>query len=185
MRLLLLWGVAMALFAGRINAAIGAEKLKVLIIDGENPYHDWQVTTPVMKRILEDSGRFVVEVATVPPSEKRDGFEIEFAGHDVVLSNYNSQTLPPAETQKAFLDYLKNGGGFVCVHGANNSFAFWPEYNEVIGLGGWYERTEKWGPYVYFKDGQEVRDEAPGRCGHHGPQHEFVVTTRDAEHPIM
>jgi len=172
--------------AAMMGSASAAEKLKVLIVDGENPYHDWQVTTPVMKKILEDSGRFVVEVATVPaPGADRSGFKLEFAGYDVVLSNYNSQTLPPPETQKAFLDYMKNGGGFVCVHGANNSFAFWPEYNEVIGLGGWYERTEKWGPYVYFKDGKEVRDESPGRCGHHGPQHEFVVTTRDAEHPIM
>jgi type 1 glutamine amidotransferase len=30
-----------------------------------------------------------------------------------------------------------------------------------------------------------VRDETPGRCGHHGPQHEYVVQTRDAQHPIM
>jgi type 1 glutamine amidotransferase len=29
-----------------------------------------------------------------------------------------------------------------------------------------------------------VRDESPGKCGHHGPQNEFKVTMRDKEHPI-
>ena len=41
----------------------------MLIIDGLNPYHEWQVTTPLMKQILEDSGRFTVDVATVPIPE--------------------------------------------------------------------------------------------------------------------
>jgi uncharacterized protein len=52
-------------------------------------------------------------------------------------------------------------------------------------LGGWFGRTEKAGPYVYFKDDKLVRDDSPGRCGGHGEQHEFVVETRLAEHPIM
>jgi type 1 glutamine amidotransferase len=30
-----------------------------------------------------------------------------------------------------------------------------------------------------------VQDVSPGRGGSHGVQHEFVVTTRDARHPIM
>jgi type 1 glutamine amidotransferase len=37
---------------------------------------------------------------------------------------------------------------------------------------------------VYFKDDKLVRDDSPGPCGHHGPQHEFVIEVRDAEHPI-
>ena len=36
---------------------------KVLIIDGQNN-HNWRETTPVMKKLLEGSGRFTVEVAT-------------------------------------------------------------------------------------------------------------------------
>lgn len=174
-----LGGVAMT------GTASAVEKLKALIIDGENPYHDWQVTTPVLKKILEDSGRFTVEVATVPAEgQDASGFHPVFADYDVVVSNYNSQRLPPADMQQSFLDYLKGGGGFVVVHAADNSFAHWPEYNDVIGLGGWYERDEKWGPYVYYKGGKLVRDDAPGRCGSHGPQHEFVVTVRDKGHPI-
>ena len=51
-----------------------------------------------------------------------------------------------------FLDYVKNGGGVVIYHAANNAFPGWKEYNEMIGLGGWGDRTEKDGPYVYYKN---------------------------------
>ena len=166
-------------------AASAAEPISVLLIDGENPAHEWQKTTPLVKKILEDSGRFQVTTTTVPPEGEDDDFSIDFADYDVVLSNYNSQRLPPEEEKQAFLDYLRNGGGFVCWHAADNSFAQWPEYNEVCGLGGWYGRDKTWGPYVYFKDDKLVRDDtSEGPCGHHGPQHEYRVKIRDAEHPI-
>jgi uncharacterized protein len=47
------------------QAADRKAKVTVLIIDGQNN-HNWQATTPVMKKELEDSGRFVVAVATAP-----------------------------------------------------------------------------------------------------------------------
>ena len=59
----------------------------------------------------------------------------EFSKYDVV-SNYNGQ-MWPGEVRTAFINYVKNGGGFVVVHAANNAFSMWPEYNEMIGLGGW------------------------------------------------
>jgi uncharacterized protein len=41
-------------------------KIRVVIIDGQNN-HDWRSTTPVLKKELEQSGRFSVDVATSPP----------------------------------------------------------------------------------------------------------------------
>jgi type 1 glutamine amidotransferase len=41
------------------------KKVRVLLIDGQNN-HNWKATTPVMKKALEDCGRFTVEVATSP-----------------------------------------------------------------------------------------------------------------------
>ena len=71
------------------------------------------------------------------------------------------------------------------VHAANNAFGKWPEYNRMIGLGGWGGRNEKSGPYLYFDDGGKlIRDPRPGRGGSHGPQSAFKVTLRDEEHPI-
>ena len=80
---------------------------------------------------------------------------------------------------------MRGGGGFVAVHAADNSFPKWPEYNEMIGLGGWGDRNEKSGPLLRLRDGQFVPDMRPGPGGHHGAGHAFVVETRAPGHPIM
>lgn len=162
------------------------KKHTVLIIDGQNN-HNWKATTPVMVDALTSCGRFEVEVATSPakdaPKEEWENWNPDFSKYDAVLSNYNGQMWPDA-VGAAFVKYVKDGGAVVIVHAANNSFGMWPEYNEIIGLGGWGGRTEKHGPYVFVKDGEVVRDESPGRGGSHGPQLEFVVEVFDKEHPI-
>ena len=43
--------------------AFAAEKVRVLIIDGQNN-HNWRAMTPPMKAELERSGRFTVDVVT-------------------------------------------------------------------------------------------------------------------------
>jgi type 1 glutamine amidotransferase len=161
------------------------KKLRALIIDGQNN-HDWKSTTPLIKRALESCGRFTVDVATTPAEgQDMSSFQPKFSEYDVIVSNYNGE--PWSEkTSKEFEAYVAGGGGLVSVHAANNAFPEWRDYNRMIGLGGWYGRTEKHGPYFYLDDqGKEVRDTAPGSGGHHGPQHEFQVRTRDKRHPIM
>jgi uncharacterized protein len=166
------------------QGAYAAEPIRVLIIDGQNN-HDWKSTSPVMKRILEESGVFRVDVVTSPP-EKGDmsGFNPDFSAYSVVLSNYNGDAWPQ-KTQDALVNYMRNGGGMVVVHAADNSFPEWGEFNKMIGLGGWGNRDEKWGPYIRWRDGKIVRDMTPGRGGSHGKQHEYVMTTRESNHPIM
>ena len=160
--------------------------LKVLILDGQNN-HNWKATTPVLQDVFGQGGRFEVEVSTSPSKkgtkEEWAAWRPDFSKYDAVVSNYNGQ-MWPAEVRKDFVDYVKNGGAFVVIHAANNSFAVWPEYNEMIGLGGWGGRNEKSGPYVYWQDGKFVRDEKAGRGGNHGAQHEFKVVNRAKQHPI-
>lgn len=110
-------------------------------------------------------------------------FRPKFADYQVVVSNYNGD-LWPAETCNDFAAFVKNGGGFVSVHAANNSFPEWPEYNAMIGVGGWGGRNEKSGPYVRLRDGKFVLDTSKGTGGSHGQQHEFLVEIRKADHPI-
>ena len=175
--------VLLAAVAGAVPVA-AAENIRVLIIDGQNN-HDWKATTPVLVKELKAAGMFTVDVATSPPSKgDMSGFKPDFGKYNVVLSNYNGDAWSP-ETQQAFLDYVRRGGGFVVVHAANNSFGDWGEYNRMIGLGGWGNRTKEAGPFVYFQDGAIVRDDqTPGNGGSHGPQHEFQVVVRDANHPV-
>ncbi len=161
-----------------------AAPLKVLLIDGRNN-HAWQQTTPELKKILEENGLAVVDVATSPTKgQDLSGFEPNFFAYQVVVSNYNGE-LWSEKTRAEFEKYVSNGGGFVSVHAANNSFPEWLAYNEMIGLGGWGGRSEKSGPYLRLRDGKWTADTTAGRGGSHGAQHEFVVVTRAADHPIM
>jgi type 1 glutamine amidotransferase len=177
------------------------DKLRVLIVDGQNN-HNWQQTTPLLRQILEASGRFSVDVATTPPARGRgrgrrqaapasdppadmSTFQPKFSDYHVVVSNYNGERWP-SETEQAFEAYVAAGGGFVPYHAANNAFTDWPAYNRICGLGGWGGRNETHGPLVFFSDEDKLeRSTQPGRGGHHGPQHEFQIRTRDSEHPIM
>ena len=164
--------------------AVAAPPYKALIVTGQNG-HDWRGTTPVLWKILEDTGLFVVDVATTPPKgEDVSGFKPNFAAYDVVISNYQGADWPP-ETQKALVNYVQNGGGLVIYHFALASFPQWKEYNEMIGLGGWGGRTEADGAYLRWKDGQIVRQQLPGKTGSHGPLQPFQLVVRQPEHPIM
>ncbi len=172
-----------------------AEKIKVLLIDGQNN-HKWDITSPILKGVLEATGHFAVSVSTTPPEKKKakpeeidslderwKAWKPDFSAHDVVISNYNGE-LWPEEVRTAFEKFVAGGGGFVAIHAADNSFPEWPEYNKMIGVGGWGGRTEKDGPRLYVVDGKLMRDTSPGKGGSHGPQHEFQITHIDTEHPI-
>lgn len=181
MRTLILFTALVAISA---VPGLSAEKLPALIVDGQNNHGVWPKTTQMMKKYLEESGLFAVDVATTAPKGIDPDFHPDFAKYKVVVSNYNGAPWPEA-TQNAFADYVRNGGGFVVVHAADNSFPEWPEYNQMIGLGGWGGRNEKSGPYVYLsKEGEVIRNEEPGSGGHHGAQHDFSVVVRDSNHPI-
>ncbi len=167
-----------------LNGVASAATLKALIVDGQNN-HNWKGTTPQIKEMLLGTGLYEVEVATTPGRGKpMDGFAPQWSKYDVIVSNYNGANWPEA-TSKAFVEYMAKGGGLVIIHAADNSFGKWKEYNEMIALGGWGGRNEKSGPWVYMKDGKWIRDESPGRGGHHGRQTPYVVTTREATHPVM
>jgi len=166
------------------TVATAQAELKALIVEGQNNHKVWPTTTKMMKKYLEQTGLFKVDVATTKPKGTDADFKPDFSDYDVVVSNYNGASWPE-ETQDAFVKYVKSGGGFVVIHAADNAFGNWKEYNEIIGLGGWGGRSEKSGPYVYFDDnGKLVRDKSPGRGGHHGPQHPFSIIVRDDSHPV-
>ena len=162
-----------------------ADLLNALVVDGQNN-HKWMQTTPELVRILLESGRFTTEVATAPPSaEGMENFSPDFSQYDVIVLNYNG-TPWNETTKKNFVDYVSNGGAVAVVHAANNSFADWPEYNEMIGFGGWGGRSRDAGPYIYWENGELVYNaELDGPAGAHEGYGDFTVTNRDPDHPIL
>ena len=167
-------------------AAPSGTPIRVMLLDGESggPYHKWRTTTPVLKKELEETGLFQVEVVTAPPSGSDfSGFKPDFGKYQVIVSNYDAPDWP-ADLKSSFEAYMKNGGGLVVVHAADNAFGGWPAYNEMIGIGGWRNRTEASGPLWFYQDGKVVSDARPGKAGGHGKRMPYLVTMRDVEHPI-
>lgn len=168
-----------------ISFSVSAKKpIKTLILTGQNN-HNWQVSSVVMKQILENSKLFQVDIATSPKKgEDMSSFVLDFKPYSLVIVDYNGDHWPE-ETKDNFVKYAQNGGGIVIYHAADNPFPDWDEYSKICALGGWEGRDEKSGPYVYWKDGELFKDMSVGAGGSHGKQHEYVLNARNTTHPIM
>jgi len=152
------------------------------------PHYDQSIGIEPITKLLDMypmegvSGTSSVEEPQADPD-----FAPDFDAYDLVISNmgWKASDWSPA-VKDNFETYMQNGGGLVVVHAANNSWGNWPAYNKMIGLGGWGGRSQETGPYVYYDtDGKLIHDTGAGDCGSHGPQQEFVITTRAPNHPIM
>jgi uncharacterized protein len=115
----------------------------------------------MLESILTRSGRFVVDITENP--EKCDAQTL--ARYDVVLSNWNTFGAGarvrewPSQMRLHFLEYVRNGGGFVVVHAGGTMFHDWAEFHRLIG-GAWGEETG------------------------HGSIHTFEVQMTGVNHPI-
>jgi hypothetical protein len=169
------------------NGAAMAKPIKIMILDGASAaaYHDWKLGTQILKRELDETGLFEVTVATVPPADGDfSSVHPDFAQYQVVVLNYDSQDWPAA-LKTEFETYIKNGGGLVTVHGADNAFPDWPAFNEMTGVGGWRKRDAPAGPKWFYDNGKLVSDAAPGPAGLHGRRKPFRITARAPQHPIL
>jgi hypothetical protein len=164
-----------------------ADPVRVMLLDGESAgsYHQWRLVTPVLKKQLDETGLFQVDVVTAPPAGGDfSSFKPDFAKYQVIVLNYDApDDRWPAALKTSFEKYIQEGGGLVSVHAADNAFPNWTAFNEMIGIGGWRNRAEKSGPLWYYKDGKLISDTTPGRAGSHGRRTPFQITVR-ANHPI-
>jgi uncharacterized protein len=157
---------------------------KTLIITGQNN-HDWKTSSPILKKILDETGLFVTEIMVTPDKGgDMNNFNPDFSKYRLVVLDYHGDSWS-GKTNSAFVEYAENGGGVVIYHASNNAFPGWKEYNEMTGLGGWDDRNEKSGPYVYYKNDRLVVDTSAGPGGAHGKRREFIVRTRVPDHPVM
>ena len=166
-----------------------ASSIPVMLLDGESggPYHDWQHVTPVLKKILDETGLFQTAVVTAPPANGDfSAFAPEWSRYKVVVMNYDAPDERwPASLKASFEQYVRNGGGFVPVHAADNAFPNWAAFNEMVGVGGWRGRAAQSGPYWFVKDGKLTFDPSPGPTGSHGRRVPFQIAVREPNHPIM
>lgn len=183
-------GLVLLALAGLALASLAAEpsaKIRLLIIEGVSN-HDWQHRLALVREILARDGSFEVEVSTTPSAPDDPAWATwrpDFSKYDVVLSGYNNlggKAQWPKEVQQAFEKFVRDGGGFYAYHEANNSFAEWPEYNEMIGLG-W--RKKDFGQAIIVRPDESLQMIPPGQGGDtgHGNRSDVVVH-QFGEHPI-
>ena len=134
--------------------------INVLLFSGRNN-HQWQKTTPVIKNILEKSGKFKVVVTNHPQETK----PADLLKYDLIISNWN--TWPEvtghrwnAALEKAFLYFIASGKGFLNIHAGSSTLQDWPEFQQIAG--------GTWGKGVT----------------NHGPVHIFKVSVKDKNHPV-
>ena len=179
----------LAALAGAIAIAHAAPPIGVMLLDGESagPYHKWRLTSPVLKKALDETGLFAVDVVTAPPAGSDvSSFWMDFSRYQVVVMNYDAPDERwPERIKTSFENFVKNGGGLVVVHAADNAFPQWTAFNEMIGVGGWRDRNESAGPFWYVRDGRVVSDSAPGAAGSHGIRTPYAIDVREPQHPIM
>lgn len=147
--------VAALFFAPLVRAQQQDSPIPVLIVTGANN-HDWEWTSPSLKAILEESGRFHVDITTNPAQDlaKRDALR----DYSAVVLDYNGPRWG-AEAETVFLEAVNGGLGVAVIHAANNSFAGWTEYETLVALN-WRKGTG------------------------HGRFHPFDVVIEDRNHPI-
>lgn len=177
-----------ALVCAAIQPVQAAKPIPVMLLDGEQggPYHAWQETSPYLQKMLDQAGVFAVTVVTAPPAGGDfSNFKPDWKKYKVIVANYDVPDERWSDELKAsFEAYIRNGGGLVSVHAADNAFPKWQAWNQMIGIGGWRGRDEKSGPLWYYKDGKLVSDNSPGRAGSHGARMPFKIVNRVTDHPI-
>ena len=179
--------MSLALLASAGYSGQADGPIRVMLLDGESAgaYHQWALVTSVLRQQLDETGLFEVSVVTAPPAGGDfTAFRPEFSRYDAVVLNYDAPDARwPEGLRASFEEYMAGGGGLVIVHAADNAFPNWAAFNEMAGIGGWRGRNERAGPLWYYRDGELVSDDTPGRAGSHGRRTPFRIEVRE-EHPI-
>lgn len=159
--------------------------IKVMLLTGQSSiYHDWQKSSPVIESILNETGKFDVDVVVTPAEgESMAAFAPRWSDYAAIVMDYDGDEWS-ASTKKAFDAYLASGGGLVLVHAADNAFPKWPEFQLMAGVSGWRGRDESAGPMLRWRNGGPALDQGSGTA-QHPPPHDFSIISRAPEHPIM
>jgi hypothetical protein len=169
------FGLALAAAAPAADSArfFQPGKLRVLILSGRNN-HDWRSTTPRLRQILQDTGKFDVRVSEEPAGFTADSI----APYHVLVLDYNGPRWGAAAEQ-AVEEFVRSGKGLVSIHAASYAFG------DMEILADRHVRTgfkePPWPAYAQMMGATWSAAEPPSG---HGKRHVFRVTWQDRRHPI-
>jgi uncharacterized protein len=116
------------------KAAKGVDAVKVLFLSGgQRSHHGYRDQALYLSNALEDTGRYevtIVEDAAIletPAMNKYDLIIVNADRRDLEFKFTENQ-------QKALLDWVSAGHGYVSIHGADNAATDWlPEWRDMLG----------------------------------------------------
>ena len=158
---------------------VPSHKIQVLLITGHNnTEHDWRLMEGILRKTLEDTGRFDVRIT----EEFRGASKETLAPYDVIVINFHGKDrLLDAEEQRwgdradqALFDFVKSGKGVVIYHA---TFAMgepsWPEFEHMAGAVLRFAAVSRRNPAVDFPVDIVDRDDPITRGLH--AQYEDVI----------
>ena len=83
-----------------------------MLLDGESggPWHKWQLTTPVLKKMLDETGLFQVDVVTAPPAGGDfSAFMPKFSDYKAVVFNYDAPDDRWPDALKTSFEHVRLG----------------------------------------------------------------------------
>ena len=109
--------------------AVGAEsagKVKVLFLRGGG-VHDWKNNTPILKEVLDRTADFDITF-----TENLDDLKERIRQFDV-LAVYTTGLTLSEEQEAGLCGFVADGGGYVGIHSASDSFKNADRYWEMVG----------------------------------------------------
>lgn len=117
---------AALLAAGAWGAAGTNAKIKVMFLRGGS-VHDWKNNPPILKAVMDRTNDFEVTF-----TENLDDLKERIEDFDIVAV-YTTGMQLTKEQEQGLCRFVKNGGGFVGIHSASDSFKNADHYWEMVG----------------------------------------------------
>jgi type 1 glutamine amidotransferase len=146
--------------------------VQVLFVTGQSDvqYHNWRISTPYLRQMVDKTGRFAAEVYEAPETLT----PAALARADVLILNYNGPRWGAA-AEKAVEEFIGSGKGMVAVHGVS----YGPLIGTELQRGGKWKLVEPWPAYPEMLG----MTWAPAAIGH-AKRHVFQVKVLDRTHPL-
>jgi len=147
--------------------------IRALVLSGRNN-HDWRTTTPELRKMLEETGKFDVRV-----NEEPSGMTAEtLAAYQVLVLDYNGPRWGDS-AERAVAAFVRGGKGMLVVHGASWAFNGLDVLGDRHVHKGIFEPP--WAEYAAMIGGVWSMDAPPTG---HGKRHVFSVRVVNREHRI-
>ena len=158
-----------------LHAEQPAARVKTLILTGasDTQYHDWRVSTPFLRSLLEGTGRFEVKVEEQPSGITANTLR----PFDLLVLNYMGPRWG-TETEQAVEEFVRSGKGFLSFHGITYGPLYGMKYDDAAQR--WTPGPDAGWPAYASLIGARWK---PSNIGH-GKRHVFPVKWVNLDHPI-